>query len=216
MITNRPVLLSDQIFDQLEGDILKGVYKRGDIITETQVSEKLGVSRTPVREAMRRLEQEHMIEDSSKGMIVVGISDRDAECIYEIRERIEGLAAREAALNASGEQINQMKETLDMQEYYISKGDIEKIREMDSRFHELMYKASASSVLCDTLMSLHRKVQKYRMNSVSHSDRATKSINEHRKIYEALEKRDPDAAEKATTEHVVKAKTSILTVEDKK
>ena len=216
MITNRPVLLSDQIFDQLEGDILRGVYKRGDIITETQVSEKLGVSRTPVREAMRRLEQEHMIEDNSKGMLVVGITDQDAKCIYEIRERIEGLAAREAAINATQEQLDQMKETLDMQEYYISKGDIEKIREMDSRFHELMYKASASSVLGDTLMSLHRKVQKYRMNSVRHTDRATKSVKEHKKIYEALEKRDPEAAEKAITEHVAKAKNSILLVEDKR
>ena len=210
MITNRSVSLSDQIFDQLENDILTGVIPRGSIITETQISERLGVSRTPVREAMGRLIQDHMVEETGKGNLVVGITDEDAACIYDIRTRIEGMAARLAAKNAGEEQLRRMKEAIDVQQYYHTKGDSEKIREQDSRFHELMYKASGSTILNDTLSALHRKVQKYRMISVTHEGRAGKSIREHQAIYDAIAAHDGDLAEQLATEHVISARKSIV------
>ena len=88
----RTASLADQVFEKLEDDIVYGVYKRGEILTELKLAEALGVSRTPIREALRRLEQERMIEDSGKGSIVLGITKEDLLDIMDIRIRIEGLA----------------------------------------------------------------------------------------------------------------------------
>ena len=100
-IEHKAVSLADQIFEKLENDILIGEYARGEVLTEMKLSESLGVSRTPIREALRRLEQENIITMTSKGAVVVGISPEDIETIYEIRIRIEGYAARCAATEAS-------------------------------------------------------------------------------------------------------------------
>ena len=100
MIVHKTVSLADQVFDRLEEDILSGVYMRGEILTEMRLCEALGVSRTPIREALKRLEQEHIIEDCGKGMRILSITADDAACIYEMRRRIEGLAARACAEKA--------------------------------------------------------------------------------------------------------------------
>ena len=91
------ISIADQVFEELERDILSGVYERGEILTEMQAQRELGVSRTPIREALRRLEQEHIIESTSKGARVIGISAQDIADIREIRLRLEGLASRWAA-----------------------------------------------------------------------------------------------------------------------
>ena len=85
--------LADQVFDRLENDILFGVYPRGTVLTELRLVEELGVSRTPIREALRRLEQERLIEDSAKGSIVLGVTREDLLDILDIRQNVEGLAA---------------------------------------------------------------------------------------------------------------------------
>ena len=104
-LTHKTVSLADQVFERLESDILSGVYKRGELLTELKLCEALGVSRTPVREAMMRLEQEHIIEDCGKGMRVLSITAEDAACIYEIRSRVEGMAAAACAKNISAEDL---------------------------------------------------------------------------------------------------------------
>ena len=90
----KTVSLADQVFERLEADILSGRYKRGETITEMQLCAELGVSRTPVREALRRLYQEHLVEDNGKATVVLGISPQDFRDMCEIRIRIEGLAER--------------------------------------------------------------------------------------------------------------------------
>ena len=89
----------------LENDILSGVYPKGTILTELALCEELGVSRTPVREVLKRLEQEHIVEDCGRGMLVLSITARDAEIIYEIREKIEGMAAAACAREIDAEGI---------------------------------------------------------------------------------------------------------------
>ena len=90
---HKTVSIADQVFEILEKDILTGVYARGEILTETKLSEKLGVSRTPIREALRRLEQERLVVGTSRGMRVVGLDMKDIEDIYEIRSRARGRRA---------------------------------------------------------------------------------------------------------------------------
>ena len=131
MIEHKTVSIAGQVFDNLERDILSGKYERGDVLTETRLSEELGVSRTPIREALRRLEQEHMIEIGTKGATVVGISEEDIDIIYEIRCRVEGLASRLAAARATKEDVEAIRQTLELQEFYTVKGNAEKIKNED-------------------------------------------------------------------------------------
>ncbi|MBQ8441619.1 MAG: GntR family transcriptional regulator, partial [Clostridia bacterium] len=93
MIEHKSISLAEQVFDRLETDILSGKYQPGEVLTELKLVNDLGVSRTPIREALRRLEQEHIIEITPKGILVLGVSQKDLEDILEIRTRIEGLAA---------------------------------------------------------------------------------------------------------------------------
>ena len=90
MEQHKTISLADQVFDRLEGESLGGKYQPGEILTEARLTEDLGVSRTPVREALRRLEQEHIVELSSKGILVLGVTDKDIGDIYAIRLRILG------------------------------------------------------------------------------------------------------------------------------
>ena len=216
MREHRTISIADQIFEQLERDILTGKYQRGEVLSELRLSAELGVSRTPIREAVRRLEQENILKETGRGMVVIGISREDMLDMYEIRLRIEGLAARRAAANISDEQLKQMEQTLDLQSFYIDKqeGDsAEQIRDMDSRFHELLYEGSGSRAFHETLSALHRKIMKYRSASVSKHSRALLSLEEHRAIYDALAAHDSEAAEKAALNHVVNARDSMAEME---
>ena len=214
MIEHKSISLADQVFEHLETDILSGKYQKGEILTESKLSLELGVSRTPIREALRRLEQEHLIEEAPKGVIVVGISDKDLGDIFEIRAALEGKAAYLAAQNYTEEQMNVVREALEFQEFYLGKQDPDRIKSMDSRFHETIYKMSGSTIFYDVLMPLHKKILKYRKASVSDSSRAAASVAEHRAIYEALLARDAQLAERLISEHLDNAYKHICKKEN--
>ena len=207
---HKTISLADQVFEKLETDILSGVYPKGELLTELKLCEELGVSRTPIREALRRLSQEHIIEESGKGSIVLGIDKNDLKDIYAIRTRIEGMAAALAAQNATSAQLEELKEAVELQEFYVSKKDAHHIRQFDSRFHEIVYICSGSKVMFDTLMPLHKKVLKFRKISVESNARAVNSASEHRKIYEAIVAGNSKLAEQRMTEHIKKAYEHIL------
>ena len=209
MLTHKTVSLADQVFEHIERDILSGKYERGEIITESKLSAELGVSRTPIREALRRLEQEQLIEESGKGSIVIGISEKDLEDIFLIRKQLECLAASMAAKNHTDEQLAELKETLELQEFYVTKADTEHVKYMDNKFHRILYKLTGSTVFYDTLVPLHRKIQKYRRASLQSKSRAKESVLEHRRVYEAIASRDEDLAAKTVLEHIENAYNHI-------
>lgn len=207
---HRMISIADQVFDELEKDILSGVYERGEILTEVKLSEQLGVSRTPIREALRRLAQEHIIDPTSKGVRVVGITREDIADICEIRLRLEGLAARWAAERATQEEIAALGEPLELQEFFTSKGDAESLKNTDTCFHQTIYALSGSPVLRDTLEPLHRKLLKYRRVSFATPARAERSYQEHKAIFEAIAAHNGPLAEQLTIQHVQNARESIL------
>ncbi len=209
MIEHKTVSLADQVFEQLENDILSGKYSRGEILNESKLSVELGVSRTPIREALRRLEQEHLIEETPKGLEVVGINDNDLKDIFMIRAKLEGEAAAMAAKNHTAKQLDILREAVEFQEFYLDKNDPERIKKMDSRFHETIYKMCGSAVFYDVLLPLHKKILKYRRASVSNTSRAEASVAEHRKIYTAIEQGDAELAEKLVIEHLNNAYTHM-------
>ncbi len=210
MLEHKTISLAEQVFERLEGEILTGKYQRGAVLTEMRLVNDLGVSRTPVREALRRLEQEHIIEVTSRGIVILGVTEQDLEDIFAIRLQIEGMASYHAALRITDEELNELRDTLELQEFYVAKKNPDCIKTMDSRFHQLIYRFCGSAVLCDTLMPLHKKVQKYRKASVENNERAQQSAREHRAIYEAIAAHDADLASKYTYEHIANAGNHIL------
>ncbi len=140
---------------------------------------------------------------------MLGVTREDLEDIMELRLRLESYAAARAAERITEEQLKELKETLDLQEFYLTKQDSDHIKGMDSKFHELVYKFADSVVIYDTLLPLHKKVQRYRKRSVENNSRAAHSVEEHRAIYEALAAHDPKAAEVAILNHTQNAKKHI-------
>ncbi|MBR5572597.1 MAG: GntR family transcriptional regulator [Oscillospiraceae bacterium] len=202
--------LADQVFERLENDIILGVYEKGEILTELKLVEQLGVSRTPIREALRRLEQERLIVDSGKGSRVVGITAEDALDIMEIRQYLEGLAAYHAALNITDEGKEQLLHLLDLQEFYYAKQDVEHLRQIDDEFHELICNLSQRNIVKDTLLPLHRKTRRYRKLSLEDSERNKLSLQEHRQICNAIINGEAQQAMDLSSEHVENAKNNMI------
>ena len=204
------VSLADSVFERIEGDILSGKYKKGETFTESKLSELFGVSRTPIREAIRRLEQEDLIRITTKGIEIKGISASDIEDIYEIRGRIEGLAEKKCSGIIAEEGLEHLKEIIDLQEFYTGKGLSEKVRDTDSAFHESIYSICGSGIYLSVLKNLHKRIKKYRKLSIQDPERAKRAVLEHREIYDALKKHDGELAEKLTAMHIDNARTNIM------
>ena len=195
--------LRGQVFDKIRSDILNGKYKRGEELVESSIGKELGISRTPVREAIRQLELEGLVQlVPNKGAFVTGISEKDVRDIYLIRARLEGLAARMAAKNITPELLDAMEETVVLSEYHAKKEHYEQVCEMDSKFHKLLDKASGSRILEHTLTDFHQYVQRVRMASIMKKRRMEKSNDEHDAILTAIREHDEEKAELVATRHI--------------
>ena len=210
MRTYKSTSLADQVFDKLENDIIQGVYARGELLTELKLVEQLGVSRTPIREALRRLEQERLIEDTGKGSKVLGITEDDLADIMNIRQRIEGLAAYYATLNMTEAGKKELTHIVDLQEFYFEKKDAERLRQVDDQFHDLICILSKRTVITDTLIPLHHKTRRYRRIAMEDWTRATKTKGEHYEIYKAIVSGDAKLAEQLTAQHITNAKIHMM------
>lgn len=207
--------LQTQVFRAIETAILDGVFAPGKNLTEAMLSEELGVSRTPVREALRQLEFEGLVRvETHKGAVVVGISEKDIRDIYAIRMQIETLAAQWAAQNVTEEELSALQENIAMQEFYFQRGDCRQLRDLDSDFHTLIYTASRSRPICLMLGSFHHYTSKARSIALVDLHRAQSALAEHQEIYEALTGRDREKAAASAVRHIEKAwahLTAVLT-----
>jgi len=203
--------LRSRVFNQLQNDILNGFYEPGDNLIETKLSDELGVSRTPIREALRQLELEGLVQSiPNKGVIVKGVSSQDIQDIYTIRMLIEGLAARWAADKITAQELEELKDTVDLEEFYTVKNDYSHLLQSDTRFHDIIFKACKSKPLMHTLSTFHHYVQKARKISMSSPGRAMKVLEEHKAILQAIIDKDALKAERLTTEHVSNASSNLL------
>ncbi len=202
--------LADQVFEKLENDIIHGVYPRGEILTELKLVEQLGVSRTPIREALRRLEQERLIEETGKGSRVLGITADDLLDIMNIREQIEGLATYYACVNMTPEGLKELEHIMDLQDFYFAKGDTERLRQADDMFHDTICELSRRTVIRDTLIPLHRKTRRYRKISMTDKNRPPRTLQEHKDILNALRAGDPEKAKEVMDRHIQIAKAHML------
>lgn len=199
--------LGGRVFQKIREDILNGKYKENDELRENTIGKELGVSRTPVREALRQLELEGLVTIiPNRGAYVTGISHKDIWDIYVIRSMLEGLCARWAVEHITDEQLNELDETILLSEFQMKKESgfsAEQIAALDGRFHSILYEASGSRILGHVLTDFHNYVQTARKSSVVSEDRARKSIREHRQILRAIRDRDEEMAEQLANEHIM-------------
>lgn len=208
--TYKRVSLVDRVFEKLEDDILLGRYQRGEVLTELRLAEELGVSRTPIHDALLRLAEERLIEDNGRGFLVLGITKQDLMDIMDIRLNVEGLASYYAALNCSKEDLDQLKHIVELQEFYTEKKDTDRVKETDDQFHSEICRLCGHHVISDTLIPLHKKIQRYRRASMADENRTFVMVQEHRAIYEAIAAADAEQAKRLTAVHVENAKKSMM------
>lgn len=206
----KSVSLASQVFDKLEENIITGIYSRGEILTELKLVEQLGVSRTPIREALRRLEQERLIQDCGKGSIVLGITKEDLMDIMDVRYHLEGTAVYYATKNRTERALAELLRITELQDFYYAKRDLEKLRQMDDRFHDTIYHLSGRTVILDILTSMHRKSQRYRRISIENEERLKRVVEEHRGIYDAMVAGDADLAQKRMLSHIEAGKKNMM------
>ena len=208
--------LRGKVFHKIREDILSGKYKDNEELKEVAIGEELGVSRTPVRGALHRLAEDGLVEISpNRGAVVVGINADDLVDIYSIRMRLEGLASSLAAKRISEEELKALSDSVELAEFYIQRKDTEHLKELDTAFHSIIYKASGNRLLSKTLSELHKKIRAYRKLSMATPGRLEKTALEHREIYKAIADGDSEKADKLTSLHIERALENILLAVEK-
>lgn len=200
--------LGSQIAAALREDILNAAYAKGEPLTEHMLCQRYSVSRTPVREAMRQLEAEGLIAFTpNKSPVVIGVSDSDILDMFDIRIRLEGIAARKAAQAITADDLSALKEAVDLLEFYCGKQDAGSLSGVDSRFHEIIYAASGSGPLKSVLYNFQRYTKPARARSFADGVRAREALSEHRAIYDAIARGDGAAAQALAEQHAEHAKS---------
>lgn len=205
--------LRELVFDALREAIIAGRLEPGQRLLENQLAEELGVSRTPVREAIRKLELEgFVVMVPRRGAYVASISLKDVTDVFEIRGALEGLAAQLAAERATDEEIEHMERHLVEIGRSVEQRDVVKLVELDTGFHELLYVASRNQRLGQILNLLREQIQRFRTQTLAHPERMKVALEEHRRIVEALAMRDPELARRLAEEHIESAQSSLMSL----
>lgn len=198
--------LSSKVFKYVRLGIIEGRYKSGDFLIETRLASELGVSRTPVREALRQLELEDLVECiPNRGVIVKGISSEDIDDIYTIRLQLEGLAAYWASQRIKPSQLNRLEEIIELMELYTRRNNSTNLARLDTEFHEIIFTAANSRSLKHILVWLHQNIQYARQSSLMSPSRTPKSFEEHKMIFTALETGEADLAKAYMERHITAA-----------
>ena len=202
--------LRGKVFQKIREDILSGEYDEKDELKEAAISKELGVSRTPVREALRQLELEGLVTIiPNKGAYVNGITAKDISDIYVIRSYLEGLCAKWACEHIKKAQIEELEEIIYLSEFHIKKEHWDQIFELDNRFHLYLYQACGSRILEHLLSDYHHYVERVRKNTLAFQKRAKEASAEHKAILEAVVCKDEVLAERLANEHVIRSFANI-------
>ncbi len=202
--------LRGKVFNKIREDILAGNYPEKFELREAAISKEMGVSRTPVREALRQLELEGLVSIiPNKGAYVNGITPKDIYDIYVIRSYLEGLCAKWACVNITESQIENLEEIIYLSEFHIGKEHWDQIFELDNRFHLGMYEACGSKILEHILSDYHHYVERVRKNTLSSYERASMASAEHKAILQSVKDKDEARAERLANEHIFKSIDNI-------
>lgn len=195
--------LRDVVFNTLREAILKGELKPGERLMELQLASKLGVSRTPIREAIRMLEQEGLaVTIPRKGAQVAKMTEKDMEDVLQIREVLDELAVSLACDNMSNIEIRDLEEQMYQFENSIKLGDIKSLAQSDVNFHDVIYRATGNTKLITLLNNIREQIYRYRVEYLKDEKAYPTLTKEHRAIVEALKKNNKLKATEAMKIHV--------------
>lgn len=180
-----------------------GLYRPGDRLVESELAEQFGVSRTPIREALQRLETQSLLTRDGRSLIVASLDHNQLAELYVVRTELEGLAARLAARHAAPEEIRVLREMLEEDRNFL--GDPEALAKANRRFHKQIHLASHNRYLVQQLDLVHRTMALLATTSLAVEGRGETALDEHEAIVVALEKRDGEAAHTALKNHISKA-----------
>lgn len=208
--------LRDIVFETLRDAIINQALKPGERLMEIQLAEEMGVSRTPVREAIRKLELEGLVVMvPRKGAYVAGISMKDIHEVYELRSALESLAANLAASRITPEELEEMERQVVKEAEETESNNLSNIVTIDTTFHDLLYQAARNQRLVQFINILQEQLQRFRAASLSSPGRSKFALEEHKKIVEALAERNGKLAGKLATEHIEKAESAMILAMDK-
>lgn len=189
--------LREKILENIRDSIVSGAMKAGSRVSEPELAERYGISRTPIREAFRQLETEgYLTVIPRRGAVVSEFSPKDIEEFYAIKSIMEGYAARRACERLSEKDLDRLQHINDKLAELAKAGDIKHFFKIHSDFHELFSKAADNEKLHELIAGLVTKFQRLRFTSLSLPGRMAISVQEHEKIIDAFRKKDADLAEK--------------------
>jgi DNA-binding GntR family transcriptional regulator len=195
-LIERHQTLREKILETIRDAILKGSLKPGERVSEPELAERFGISRTPIREAFRQLESEGYLEVvPRKGAVVASLSERDVVEFYAIKSILEGHAARIAAERMSDRDVERLEAINAKLQQIATAGDIKSFFRVHDEFHELFIKVSGNDKLVELINQLVLKFNRLRLASLSQPGRMEISVQEHRKIIEAFRNHDGERAE---------------------
>jgi GntR family transcriptional regulator, trigonelline degradation regulator len=210
-VVANPTLVREHALDKLRGAIASGLYRPGTRLVERELCLALGVSRTSVREALRQLQSEGLIEAGPKRTIIVSmLSPEDAYDIYTLREAIETHAIRQVVAHDDAKTVKRLQQILKAIEKHATKGDLPALAEMSGAFYEEILDGSRSKVVRETGRQLLKRVSYLRLASMSAPQRVEAGLNEWRAIVDAVAAGNADAAAEALGRHIRTARETIV------
>lgn len=196
-------LLGQKIFQKIRKDIITGKYGNGEELKELLIANEMGVSRTPVREALRQLEREELVAIiPNKGTYVLGVTTQDMKDIYEIRASLEGLCVKRVVRIATPEQLEGLEEILYLTEFHMKKEHNKQLVELGGKFHEILYDVGDSRMLRRILKNYYLYLEQVRKVLFSIPEKAKQAVSEHWQILEAIKERDEEKAGRAVNSHI--------------
>ena len=210
---NEYLPLRDVVFQTLRQAILKGELKPGERLMEIHLAQKLGVSRTPVREAIRMLELEGLVlMIPRKGAVVAKITISDLEDVLEVRMALEELAVKHACRRITQEQLAKLRRLAEVFRMTLDGNDVGACAQADVDFHDLIYLATDNKRLVQILNNLREQMYRYRMEYLKDRQSHSILVKEHEEILQGLEQRDEKKALEATCRHIERQKEHIISV----
>jgi DNA-binding GntR family transcriptional regulator len=196
-----PGTTADAVYQVLRRGIVDGALPPGERLRSDALANELRVSRTPVREALRKLEAEGLVAHFGSRFAVRAFSEQDLTELFYVREALEGMAARLAAENATPSEIAEIRELLDDMDAVRRRGDIAALRQLTGEFHQLVCRAAHNNRLLQSLQALLDQVRQIRTSTLYIAGRPSAALGEHRNLLRAIEARDGERAEKVAREH---------------
>ncbi|MCR5666345.1 MAG: GntR family transcriptional regulator [Eubacterium sp.] len=201
--TNAYLPLRDVVFKTLREAILKGDLKPGERLMEVQLAEQLGVSRTPIREAIRKLELEGMaVTMPRRGAVVAKMTEKDMEDVLQIRRALDELSVTIACEQISMSQMKQLEEAQKNFEEQIKHGDMKEITNADVEFHNIIYQSTGNERLWQIMKGFSEQMYRYRVEYLKEEENYPTLVDEHRQIVEGLKRRDKEAVVEIMRRHV--------------